>query len=68
MRIVKIELEKILTEVLEGQRLSDVPLGVFLSGGIDSSIVAALMQKLSSKKIKTFSIGFKEKCMMRVVC
>ena len=56
----KTDLEKILLEVLHGQSLSDVPLGVFLSGGIDSSIVAALMQKISSKKIKTFSVGFSE--------
>ncbi|MAI28793.1 MAG: asparagine synthase (glutamine-hydrolyzing) [Rickettsiales bacterium] len=54
----KNELEEILLEVLKGQSLSDVPLGVFLSGGIDSSIVAALMQKISSHKVKTFSIGF----------
>ncbi len=54
----KSNIENILLEVLEGQRLSDVPIGVFLSGGVDSSIVAALMQKISSKKIKTFSIGF----------
>ncbi len=54
-------LEKLLTEVLEGQSLSDVPLGVFLSGGIDSSLITALMQKSSRKKIKTFSIGFSDK-------
>ena len=42
----KEELENILFEVLNGQSLSDVPLGVFLSGGIDSSIVATLMQKI----------------------
>tara|TARA_E500000178_G_scaffold355893_1_gene430382 strand:- start:992 stop:2917 length:1926 start_codon:yes stop_codon:yes gene_type:complete len=54
-------LEKLLLEVLEGQSLSDVPLGVFLSGGIDSSLIAALMQKSSRKKIKTFSIGFSDK-------
>ncbi len=54
-------LEKLLFEVLEGQSLSDVPLGVFLSGGIDSSLITALMQKNSRKKIKTFSIGFSDK-------
>ena len=54
----KSDLKTIFLEVLEGQRLSDVPIGVFLSGGIDSSIVAALMHKISSKKIRTFSIGF----------
>ena len=55
-------LETTLGEVVEEQMLSDVPLGCFLSGGVDSSLVAALMQRRSVKPVHTFAIGFSEAC------
>jgi asparagine synthase (glutamine-hydrolysing) len=55
------ESEKILTSAFNYRLVSDVPVGIFLSGGYDSSIVTALLQKDSSKKLKTFTIGFHEK-------
>jgi asparagine synthase (glutamine-hydrolysing) len=54
------ELERIASEAVRGQMVADVPLGAFLSGGIDSSTIAALMQKQSHRPIKTFTIGFSE--------
>jgi asparagine synthase (glutamine-hydrolysing) len=52
------DLEHLLQDVIKEQMVADVPVGCFLSGGVDSSVIAALMQSLSSKKIQTFSIGF----------
>lgn len=52
------DLETILTKTIKNQMIADVPLGAFLSGGVDSSTIAALMQRQSTRKINTFSIGF----------
>lgn len=49
-----------LTNAVNDQMLADVPVGAFLSGGIDSSLIVALMQKLSNSKVNTFSIGFSD--------
>jgi asparagine synthase (glutamine-hydrolysing) len=52
------ELEQRLAEAVKIRLVSDVPLGALLSGGVDSSTVVALMARASSKRVKTFSIGF----------
>lgn len=54
------ELERVLTTAVQSQQISDVPLGVLLSGGVDSSAIVALMQSHSSRPVKTFTMGFHE--------
>lgn len=53
-------LENILKKTVHQQMLADVPLGAFLSGGVDSSTIVALMQSLSETPVQTFCIGFEE--------
>lgn len=56
-----VRMEEILKESVSGAMLSDVPVGVFLSSGIDSTLVASIMQANAATKISAFTIGFEEK-------
>jgi|APSaa5957512535_1039671.scaffolds.fasta_scaffold00852_10 asparagine synthase (glutamine-hydrolysing) len=55
------QVDLMLQESVSDQMIADVPLGGFLSGGVDSSLVIAYMQSLSAKPVKTFTIGFNDK-------
>jgi asparagine synthase (glutamine-hydrolysing) len=57
----KIETESILSKAFQYRMVADVPIGVFLSGGYDSTCVTALLQKDSTQKIKTYTIGVNNK-------
>ncbi len=55
------ELERLLKEALKGQLAADVPVGAFLSAGIDSSTIVSLMQEVSASRVRTFTIGMEDR-------
>ena len=62
---ISYQVELMLEKIIQKQLIADVETGVFLSGGIDSSLISALAQKNSIKSISSFSIGFDVKIMMK---
>ena len=64
--VVKNELKKLIESSVEKRLICDVPLGTFLSGGTDSSLITAVANSISSTPVNSFSIGFKEKNSMNL--
>lgn len=54
-------LDDLLCKVIDEQRIADVPIGAFLSGGIDSSLIVGVMQSISSQPVRTFTMGYKNR-------